>query len=192
MKEKRIGYALCGSFCTFEQAIEQIKKLIEIGYEVTPIMSFNAYNLNTRFGDAKSFIDRIEDICNKKIIATLQDAEPIGPKNMFDLIVVAPCTGNTLAKLANSITDTPVTMGVKSHLRNGRPVVIGVSTNDALTGCAKNIGALCNYKNYYFVPLVQDDYEKKPSSIVSDFDKIPEAVRLALEGKQMQPMIFDK
>ncbi|MEG0615262.1 MAG: dipicolinate synthase subunit B, partial [Oscillospiraceae bacterium] len=149
---KKIGFAVCGSFCTFKKAFEQAKILVDLGAILTPIMSTNAYFTDTRFGTATENNALFEEICGKKIISTITDAEPIGPKKMFDLLVVAPCTGNTLAKLSLGIIDTPVTMAVKSHLRNSSPVVIAVSTNDALTNSAKNIGMLENYKNYYFVP----------------------------------------
>lgn len=186
---KKIGYALCGSFCTFEKAFKQIDNLISHGAAVTPIMSFNAHQIDTRFGLAKDINERLEILCNKKIIATINDAEPIGPKKMFDLLIVAPCTGNTLAKLAIGIIDTPVTMAVKSHLRNAKPVVIAVSTNDALSGSAKNIGALQNFKNYYFVPMQQDDSDSKPTSIVALYELIPETIIKALDGVQIQPVI---
>lgn len=186
----KIGYALCGSFCTFKKSFEQLKVLKQLGADITPIMSFNAYSMDTRFGTSEENNKIIEEICSKEIIHTIVDAEPIGPKKMFDVLVIAPCTGNTLAKIALGITDTPVTMAVKSHIRNARPVVINIATNDALSGSAKNIGMLLNYKNYYFVPLIQDDYEKKPNSIVADFKNLPRTVELALQGKQIQPLIF--
>lgn len=185
----KIGYGICGSFCTFKKSFSAAKELVKQQAELFPVMSFNASNLSTRFGTAEENILDIEKICNRKVINTIEDAEPIGPKKMFDVLVVAPCTANTLAKLALGICDTPVTMAVKSHLRNGRPVVIAVSTNDALAGCAKNIGMLQNYKNYYFVPYSQDNYEGKPNSLVADFEKIGDTVKLALEGKQIQPIL---
>ncbi|MBR5496240.1 MAG: dipicolinate synthase subunit B [Oscillospiraceae bacterium] len=185
----KIGFALCGSFCTFKDVIEQMENLINLEYDVTPIMSFNAYSLDTRFGKASEIVDKIEGICGKKIINSIVDAEPIGPKKMFDALLVAPCTGNTLAKLANSIVDTPVCMAVKSHLRNNRPVVIAVSTNDALSGCAKNIGVLMNLRNYYFVPFRQDNCMQKPTSLVARFDKIPQTIEYALKQTQLQPMV---
>jgi len=151
-------------------------------------MSFNAYSTDTRFGKADDFIMKIEDICHNKIIHDIKGAEPIGPKGLTDIMLVAPCTGNTLAKLANSIVDTPVTMAVKSHLRNGNPTVIAVSTNDALGGSAKNIGALMNMKNYYFVPMKQDNPFEKPTSIVADFDSIPKTLEGALNHRQLQPV----
>lgn len=186
----KIGYALCGSFCTFKKSLEQIKTLVESGAEVTPIMSFNAYNIDTRFGTAEENRKIITELCGREIIHTIEGAEPIGPQKMFDILTVAPCTGNTLAKLAVGIIDTPVTMAVKSHIRNMRPVVIAIATNDALSGSAKNIGALYNYKNYYFVPMSQDDPEKKPTSVVADYGRIKEAIINALDGKQIQPILI--
>ncbi|MGN0531987.1 MAG: dipicolinate synthase subunit B [Eubacterium sp.] len=186
----KIGYCLTGSFCTFSKAIAQIERLVEAGYSVTPIMSENAYSTDTRFGRATDFQDRLIQITGNSIIHTIPMAEPIGPKRMFDVLVVAPCTGNTLAKLANGIVDTSVTMAVKSHLRNNRPVVIGVSTNDALGAAAKNIGALLNYKNYYFVPLGMDDCINKPKSMVCDFEQLLDTVLLAYDGKEIQKKII--
>lgn len=186
----KVGYALTGSFCTFEKTLKQMEGLIKEGADVLPIMSFNAYNLDTRFGKAKDFRAYIENLTGKKIIASITDAEPIGPGKLADVLVVLPCTGNTLAKLAAGIYDTPVTLAVKSHLRNQRPVVLGVSSNDSLSSTAKNIGALLNYKHYYFVPMRQDDFEKKPFSVVCDFDKLKETVEAALYGKQLQPILI--
>lgn len=185
----RVGFAVCGSFCTFEKAFKALEALTELGCEITPIMSFNAYSLDTRFGTAQKNAARMFEITGKTVLHDIPSTEPVGPKKLFDVLVVAPCTGNTLAKLAVGITDTPVCMAVKSHLRNQRPVVIAVSTNDALSGSAKNIGTLRNYKNYYFVPLSQDDCLAKPFSLVADFDKIPETVLEALDGKQIQPAL---
>ncbi len=185
----RLGFAICGSFCTFKRVIPVIERLVGDGFDVYPIMSFTAYNTDTRFGAAEDFIAQIESITGKKIIHSIRDAEPIGPKKMLDIIVVAPCTGNTLAKLSLGIADTPVTLAVKAHLRNNRPVVIAVSTNDALSGNAKSIGALMNMKNISFVPFVQDDSEEKPSSLVAVMEKIPETVVSALSGKQIQPLL---
>lgn len=186
----KIGFAVCGSFCTFEKAFKQAEALVKMGAEVTPIMSFNANIISTRFGTAEENNRRLEEICGRRIISSIEEAEPVGPKKMFDVLTVAPCTGNTLAKLALSIIDTPVTMAVKSHIRNARPVVIAVSTNDALSGSAKNIGALMNYRNFYFVPLRQDDCLKKPTSIVADYDLLPQTIEYALAGKQIQPVIM--
>ena len=185
----KIGYCLTGSFCTFEKSISTVKELVKKGYDITPIMSETAYNTSTRFGSAAEIVKKLEDIAKKKTIHTICDAEPIGPKKMFDVLVVAPCTGNTIAKLANGITDTAATMAVKSHIRNSRPVVIGVSTNDALGAAAKNIGMLMNYKNYYFVPFSMDNADKKPKSMVCDFTKIEETILLACEGKEINKKI---
>ena len=190
VKGKNIGFAVTGSFCTFNKSIEQIKKLVDSGANVFPIMSFNSYKLDTKFGKAEDFKNKIKNITNKEIICSIQEAEPIGPKEMFDLLVIAPCSGNTISKLANDIIDTPVTMAVKSHLRNNKPVVIGISTNNALSGSAENIGRLLNRKNYFFVPFREDDPYKKPKSMVADFEKIPETLECALNGKQIQPIVF--
>lgn len=183
----RVGYALCGSFCTFAKAFDELEELVSLGCEVTPIMSKNAYSLDTRFGTAQQHAARLYEITGRTVLHDITATEPIGPKKMFDVMVVAPCTGNTLAKLALGIIDTPVCMAVKSHLRNQRPVVIAVSTNDALSGAAKNIGTLRNYKNFYFVPLYQDDCLAKPFSLVADFKKIPQTILEALDGRQIQP-----
>ncbi len=190
MESLTFGYALTGSFCTFERSVEQIEYLISEGINILPIMSFNAASLNTRFGKAESFIEKIERITGNKVIRTIEDAEPIGPKKMIDLLIILPCTGNTLAKLAQGIYDTPVTLAAKSHLRNQRPVLIGVSSNDALSSAAKNIGSLLNYKHYYFIPMRQDAPENKPFSVVCDFERVFEASLYALEGKQIEPIIM--
>ena len=189
-KKLTFGYALTGSFCTFDKSVEQIRVLVEKGINVLPIMSYNAYNTDTRFGTAASFIERIENITGNKILSTLTEAEPIGPKGLTDLLIVLPCTGNTLSKRKNGIYDTPVTLAVKSHLRNRRPVLIGVSSNDSLSSSAKNIGELLNFKHYYFIPMCQDDYRKKPFSVVCDFDKVYDSALMALKGEQIQPIIF--
>ncbi len=188
MNKIKVGFALCGSFCTFEKAKEQIKYLIQNDFELFPIMSFNAYNTDTRFGKAETHINEIEEICGKKIISTLTQAEPVGPQKMFDIMVIEPCTGNTIAKLASGITDTPVTLAAKAHLRNDRPLLIAVSTNDALSMAATNIGKLMNNKNVFFVPMRQDDCEKKPRSVVADFNKTYDAILSSLNAKQIQPI----
>lgn len=190
MKTITAGFALTGSFCTFDRAIRQIEHLISKGVDVLPIMSFNASKIDTRFGKAEEFIDKIEKISGNKVIRTIEDAEPIGPKKLIDILVVLPCTGNTLAKLSCGIYDTPVTLAAKSHLRNRKPVLLGVSSNDSLSSSAKNIGALLNYKHYYFVPMTQDAPETKPFSIVCDFERVYDAMLLALEEKQIEPIIF--
>lgn len=186
----KIGYCLTGSFCTFAKSIEALKGIVNAGHEVTAIMSETAYSTDTRFGTAKSFHNELTDITQREIIHTINQAEPIGPKRMFDVLCVAPCTGNTLAKLASGITDTAVTMAVKSHLRNARPVVIGISTNDALGAAAKNIGALMNYKNYFFVPFTMDDCINKPKSMVCDFTKIMNTIEGAYKGVEPVQKIF--
>ena len=187
MKKITVGFALCGSFCTFKTAVMQIKALKEEDMNVIPILSETAYNTNTRFGKAADFIGEIEKVSENKIIHTIKGAEPIGPKKLLDILVIAPCTGNTIGKLANGITDSCVTLAAKAHLRNSRPVLIAVSTNDALGASAKNIGQLMNYKNIYFVPMKQDDPFDKPNSLISDFTLLPNAVKSALLGTQLQP-----
>ena len=186
----KIGFALTGSFCTFSKVIPKIQELVKEGAEVLPIMSYNAYELDTKFGKAKDFIAQIENITGNKIIHTIQGAEPIGPKKMTDIMIIAPTTGNTIAKLANGITDTPVTMAAKSHLRNERPLIIAISTNDALSGSAKNIGILLNRKNYYFVPFKQDNPITKPRSIVFDEEYILKTIQFALNNEQIEPIIL--
>ncbi len=188
MKEYTVGYALCGSFCTFRNSISQIKKLIKNGFKIIPIMSFNAASTDTKFGKSSDFKQEIEDICKTKIISTIPDAEPIGPKKMVDIMVICPCTGNTLAKLCNAITDTPVIMAAKSHLRIQRPVVIALATNDALGASAQNIGKAINMKNIFFVPLKQDDPKNKPQSLVANFDLLEETINMAINNKQIQPI----
>lgn len=184
-----IGFAMCGSFCTFSQVFPVMETLAE-NHTVIPIFSHISYSTDTRFGTAEEHIRRATDICGRAPIHTIADAEPIGPKKLLDILVVAPCTGNTLAKLAHSIADTPVTMAVKSHLRNARPVLIAVSTNDALAGAAENIGKLMGRKHYYFVPFRQDAPEGKPTSMVADFTAIPTTLESAANGLQSQPMIL--
>ena len=179
---------MTGSFCTFDKSIKEMSKLCAMGFDVLPIMSENAYSTSTRFGKARDFVTKIEDITQKSVIHTVTAAEPIGPKKLCDILVVAPCTGNTLSKIALGITDTPVTMAVKSQLRIGAPVLLCVASNDALGASAENIGKLLNRKNIYFVPMTQDDPENKPNSLVAHFDMIPECVEKALGGIQQQPI----
>jgi len=185
-----IGYCLTGSFCTFSKSIETLERLVEAGHNVTPIMSENAYSIDTRFGDAVDIQNKIIQITGNSIIHTIEQAEPIGPKKMFDVLAIVPCTGNTLAKLANGVTDTSVTMAAKSHLRNNRPVVIGVSTNDALGAAAKNIGALLNYKHYYFVPFGMDNCMLKPKSMVCDFEQVESTIESAKNGTEIMKKIY--
>jgi dipicolinate synthase subunit B len=192
MSKVRVGFAMCGSFCTFEKIINSMKSLTDNGYELTPIMSPAAYNTDTRFGKAEDFRKKIEEICGKKIINTIVEAEPIGPKSLLDIMVIAPCTGNTLAKLAAGVTDTSVTMAAKAHLRGEKPLLIALATNDALSASARNIGDLLNRKHIYFVPFEQDDSERKPRSMISRFDRIEESIKAALQGKQIQPIMEKK
>ncbi len=184
-----IGFALCGSFCTYSRVFPVMEQLAR-QYTVLPIFSPASYTINSRFGTAASHIHQATDICGCTPLHTIQEVEPIGPKKLLDALIIAPCTGNTLAKLAHGIADTSVTMAAKSHLRNGRPVIIAVSTNDALAGAAENIGRLLVRKHYYFVPFGQDDAIGKPTSLVADFDQIPQTLSCALEGKQLQPLLL--
>ncbi len=184
-----IGFAMCGSFCTFSQIFPMLE-LLSRDYSVTPVFSHSACTIDNRFGRAGDHMETAAQICGRTPLCTIEDVEPIGPKKLFDALVIAPCTGNTLAKLAHSIADTPVTMAAKSHLRNGRPVVVAVSTNDGLAGAAENIGRLLSRKHYYFVPFGQDDPLKKPTSLVADFTLIPQTLENALEGRQLQPLLL--
>ena len=184
-----IGFAMCGSFCTFHQVFPVMGELAK-KYRLIPIFSPAAYNTDSRFGTAQSHIRRAAEICGADPLSTIAQVEPIGPKKLLDALVIAPCTGNTLAKLSHSIADTSVTMAAKSHLRNSRPVLVAVSTNDALAGAAENIGKLLSRKNYYFVPFGQDDSLGKPTSMVADFSKIPAALEAALSGEQLQPILL--
>ena len=190
LKDKKIGFTLTGSFCTFQKVIPKMKEIKKLGAEIIPIMSFSSYNLDTKFGKAKDFIEEIENITGKEIIHTIQEAEPIGPKKMTDIMIIAPCSGNTMAKLAYDIIDTPATMAAKSHLRNNRPLVIAPSTNNGLSGNAENIGKLLNRKNYYFVPFRQDNPITKPRSIVFDAEYIIKTIEFALDGEQISPILI--
>ena len=183
-----IGFAMCGSFCTYAQVFP-IMELLTKEHKVIPIFSQAAASVDSRFGSAKEHLHRAAQICGTEPLLTIAQAEPIGPKKLLDALVIAPCTGNTLAKLAHSIADSPVTMAAKSHLRNGRPVLVAVSTNDALAGAAENIGKLLARRNFYFVPFGQDDPLKKPTSLVADFTKLPAALEAALTGTQIQPLL---
>lgn len=188
MNKSTIGFAMCGSFCTFEKAFRQLEALLK-HYDVLPVMSQNAYETDTRFGRAEEHAARLESLTGHRVIHTIADAEPLGPKRMVDLLAVVPCTGNTMAKLAHAITDTPVTMAVKSVLRVRTPVVLCAATNDALAGSAQNIGRLLNTKHMYFVPFSQDDPMGKPTSLVADFDLLLPAVQAAFRGEQLQPLL---
>lgn len=193
MKNLRIGVAMCGSFCTFDTVLNALSGLSEReAYQLMPIMSETAFATDSRFGPAADFIARLETLCGAPVLHTIPQVEPIGPKGLLDVLLVAPCTGNTLAKLAAGVTDTAVTMAAKAHLRNGRPLVLAVSTNDGLSASAPNIGALMNRKNVYLVPFRQDDPVKKPASLVADFSLLEDAVLAALEGRQLQPMLLSR
>lgn len=183
-----IGFAICGSFCTYNQVFPILEILASVN-TVTPIFSQTAYTTDSRFGTAREHILRAEEICGREVLHTVEQVEPIGPKKLLDAMVIAPCTGNTLAKLAHSIADGPVTMAAKSHLRNGGPVLVAISTNDGLAGAAENIGRLLGRKHYYFVPFGQDNPQGKPASLVADFEKIPQALDAAMEGRQLQPIL---
>lgn len=190
LSKYKIGFCLTGSFCTISSVIDNINKLCLAGADVYPVMSFNVYNLNNRFNDAKELREKIEEMCNKSVIKSITEAEPFGPKNLVDAVIVAPCTGNTLSKLANAITDTPVTMAVKATLRNNKPIILAISTNDGLSSSAKNIGSLLNNKNYYFVPFGQDDCIKKETSLVANMDLIIPTLVSALDNRQIQPVLI--
>ena len=187
----KIGFALCGSFCTFAPAIEQLKHFYDLGHEIVPIMSFNASSIDTRFGKAADHILKIESICGRSVIKTITDAEPLGPKEKLDMLIICPCTGNTLAKMALGITDTSVTMAAKAHLRCDRPLLIALATNDGLSANLSNLNAMQKRKSVYFVPLTQDDPEKKPHSLVCDFSKLGEAFYAALRGEQLRPLFLN-
>ena len=189
-KDLKIGFALTGSFCTFSKTLPIIKELVKEGASVIPIMSYNAYELDTKFGKAEDFRNQIKEITGKEIIHTIQGAEPIGPKKMTDIMIIAPTTGNTIAKLTNGITDTPVTMAAKSHLRNENPLIIAVSTNYALSGSAQNIERLLNRRNYYFVPFKQDNPITKPRSMVFDETYIIKTIEYALKKEQIEPIML--
>ncbi|MBR4193535.1 MAG: dipicolinate synthase subunit B [Oscillospiraceae bacterium] len=190
MRPERIGFAMTGSFCTFEPVLAALTRLCREFETVQPILSAAAGTVDSRFGASADFRARIEAICRRRVWDSLAQVEPIGPKKLLDLLIVAPCTGNTLAKLAAGIADTPVTLACKAHLRNARPVVLAPSTNDGLAANARSIGVLLDRKHLYFVPFGQDDPEKKPASLVADMARIPETVAAALEGKQIQPILL--
>lgn len=190
LEEKTVGFAMCGSFCTHSRAMEALEQVKARFAHVIPIVSEYTAAADTRFGDAHDLMREMMRICDHRVISTIKEAEPIGPQKLLDLLIIAPCTGNTLGKLANGITDTSVTMAAKAHLRNGRPVVLCPATNDGLAASAKNIGLLLDKKNLYFVPFRQDDPVKKPTSLVADFSKVEDAVDAALAGKQLQPVLL--
>ena len=190
MEQRKVGFAFCGSFCTYDRAMRALEQVKARFGDVTPIVSEASAATDTRFGPAHEFMREMERICDKRVIDTMVKAEPIGPKKLLDVLVICPCTGNTLAKLAGGITDSTVTLAAKAHLRNGRPLVLCPATNDALAASAKNIGALLDKKNVYFVPFRQDDPQGKPTSVVADFSLVPDAISAALEGRQLQPLLL--
>lgn len=184
-----IGYGITGSFCTFAKTRKEVVRLTEMGANVIPIFSYQAQSCDTRFGSAKEFVEGICEITGNEGIKTMQQAEPIGPNNFLDIMVIAPCTGNSAAKLCNGITDTPVLMAAKAHMRNGKPLVIAISTNDALGVNFKTIGGLMNMKNIYFVPFGQDNHRSKPNSMIARMELLPETIEAAMRAKQIQPII---
>ena len=190
MRKERIGFAVCGSFCTHSAALTALERLCAEYETVIPIVSDICAATDTRFGTAKALLEKLEQMTGNEVVSGITAAEPIGPKKLLDLLVVAPCTGNTLGKLANGISDTTVTMAVKAHLRNDRPVVLSIATNDGLSGSAANIGTLLGRKNFYFVPFGQDDATEKPCSLIADLSKLNETVSAALDGKQLQPILL--
>ena len=185
-----IGFAFCGSFCNFENAFKELERLIEQGCEVLPIMSYNAYSTNTRFGKCADFIERAEKLCKRSVVHTLDEAEPLGPKIKLECLCICPCTGNTLAKLSSGICDTPVTLAAKAHLRNDRPLVLALASNDSLAGNAENFGRMLARRNVYFVPLRQDDAMAKPRSLVCDFTMLGDTIEKAMKGCQIQPILI--
>lgn len=190
MRTERVGFAVSGSFCTHEQALKALEQLTAVYETVIPIVSETSAFTDTRFGTSEDLLERLEDLTGQEVLCDIPSVEPIGPKKLLDVLVIAPATGNTMAKLAGGIADTAVTMAAKSHLRNGRPVVVAVSSNDGLAAGARNIGELLMRKNYYFVPFGQDNAAAKPCSLVADFGKIPETVDAALRGEQLQPLLL--
>ena len=190
LEQLRVGFAFCGSFCTMSRALDALEQTAARFGPVTPIVSETVASTDTRFGAAHDFMREMERICGRRVISTVAGAEPIGPKGLLDVLVICPCTGNTLAKLAHGVTDTAVTMAAKAHLRNGRPLVICPATNDGLTGSAPNLGTMLNRKNVYFVPFGQDDCAGKPASLVADFTLVPDAVEAACRGEQLQPILL--
>ena len=190
MRKERVGFAVCGSFCTHAQVLKELETLVQLYETVIPIASEISAFTDTRFGTSDDLMERLEDLTGHEVLCDIPSVEPIGPKGLLDVLVIAPATGNTLAKLAAGITDTAVTMAAKAHLRNGRPVVIAMASNDGLAAGARNIGELLVRKNYYFVPFGQDNAQGKPSSLVADFSKIPETVEAALRGEQIQPVLL--
>ncbi len=192
LKGKKIGICFTGSFCTLDSVLPQMKKIKEQGADLYPVLSYAVASTDTRFTTAKAFRKQVEEICNKEAIDSIVGAEPFGPANKMDLMIIAPCTGNTLAKLVNSITDTPVLMAAKAHLRNQRPLLLAIATNDGLGNNGKNVGMALNMKNIFMVPFCQDDPEKKPNSLVANMEKIFDAALMALKKTQIQPIMIEE
>lgn len=190
MEQLRVGFALCGSFCTHRRALDALRQAAARWEEVYPILSERAAGTDTRFGSGAALVEEVERICGRPVICTVTGAEPIGPRQLLDVLVICPCTGNTLAKLAHGVTDSSVTMAAKAHLRNGRPVVIALSTNDGLAAAAPNLGLLLGRKHLYFVPFGQDDCREKPTSLSADFGLVVETVEAACRGEQLQPILI--
>jgi len=190
LKNKKVGFAITGSHCTSNAVLREIEKLIQEGAEIFPIVSPSVSQSNTKFGSAEKWLEQLEIITGNKPITTIVEAEPVGPKKLIDVVVIAPCTGNTMAKLANGITDTAVLMATKAHLRNQRPVVIGIATNDGLGANARNLGVILNMKNVYLIPFGQDNPLEKKNSLVANWDLLIETTVLALKGKQIQPLLM--
>ena len=190
MEELRVGFAFCGSFCTMSRALDALEQTTARFGQVTPIVSEAVARTDTRFGQAHEFMREMERLCSRRVMDSIAGAEPIGPRGLLDVLVICPCTGNTLAKLAHGVTDGPVTMAAKAHLRNGRPLVLAIATNDGLTGSAPNLGTMLNRRNVFFVPFGQDDYAGKPASLVADFSLVPEAIQAACRGEQLQPILL--
>lgn len=189
LKGLKLGVALCGSYCTYDSVFIQFEKLLEMGVEIYPIMSMNAYTTDTRFGKADDFVKKLEQLTGRKVIHTIVEAEPLGPKNIIDALLIAPCTGNTLAKMASAVTDTSVLMATKALMRNKKPIIIGLATNDGLGFNFANIAKLMNVNNIYFVPIGQDNCIKKPNSLVAHMDLIPETIEKAINHEQIQPIL---
>ena len=190
MEDLRVGFAFCGSFCTMSRALNALEQTAARFGPVTPIVSEAVARTDTRFGQAHDFMREMERLCSRRVIDSVAGAEPIGPKGLLDVLVICPCTGNTLAKLAHGVTDGPVTMAAKAHLRNGRPLVLAIATNDGLTGSAPNLGTMLGRRNVFFVPFGQDDCTGKPASLVADFSLVPEAIQAACRGEQLQPLLL--
>ena len=190
MEQLKVGFAFCGSFCTLSRGLDALEEVAARYTSILPIVSERVAATDTRFGNAHDFMREMERICGRRVIATVEQAEPIGPKGLLDILVICPCTGNTLAKLAHGVTDTSVTMAAKAHLRNGKPLVIAMATNDGLSAAAPNVGTLLARKNVYFVPFGQDDCRGKPTSLVADFSLVPQTLEAARRGEQLQPLLL--